>query len=354
MPSGAAIEMREVELETTRTSRSYRARLQCSLALFIEFLALCNVGATAWWRCEAATNQLLCEFIEHSRAIGRPIAYARHAILGVQTCHKHLRGHLYRAWQCLKSWQQTIPLNSRPPITVDLVRAIFAMSIAEALAASSGALEMVSFAVLVRVGFECLLRSGEIVKLLVGDIRLPQSRYEPRVAVVTLRDPKNRAAMGRFQFAMIRDTALVDWLIWITAGLGPHVRLWPGSAAKFGKTFKRIQARLGLERLGLTPGSLRPGGATKAFLEGMPIASLKYLGRWKVESSLEVYVQEAMAHLKTCTLSDNEHESLQALVQAADQQWSGPPTLPWTTLFHRAAQWRGLRLKAHTTAPSRN
>jgi hypothetical protein len=79
------------------------------------------------------------------------------------------------------------------------------------------------------------------------------------------------------------------------------------------------------------------------FLKGMPIASLKYAGRWRVESSLEAYVQEAMAHLKAISLSDDLHYALHHLILASEPQWHAPPSTPWPSLFSRAMQWRGLQ-----------
>ena len=70
------------------------------------------------------------------------------------------------------------------------------------------------------------------------------------------------------------------------------------------KSFDIVLLRLGLGRFPLTPGCLRPGGATRLFLAGKAISSLKYAGRWRAETSLEVYVQEAMCHLASTEMSD--------------------------------------------------
>ena len=141
-----------------------------------------------------------------------------------------------------------------------IMRAFFVFSLAEALAASTDldTPSAFSFAILVRLGFHCLLRPAEILKLTAGDIRLPVSAYEPRRVVIRLMDPKNRSSLGCFQFVMVDDEGLVGWLHWYLSGVNESVKLWPGFSAQFSKRFRHTLARLGLQRLPITPGCLRP------------------------------------------------------------------------------------------------
>jgi integrase len=188
----------------------------------------------------------------------------RKAILSIQSVRRELRGKLGRCWDCIKAWQ----FETAPPRPEDLDRAFFAFTIAEGLAATKDRDVLAHFAIalLIRVGFECLLRPGELLKLKVKDLRLPRSQYEPPVCVVTLRDAKNKSSLGRFQFAMFTDPSLVAWLAWFTADFPGELHLWPDSSGKFSKHLNRVLLRLGLGRLPLTPGCLRPGGATRLFL----------------------------------------------------------------------------------------
>ena len=61
-----------------------------------------------------------------------------------------------------------------------------------------------------------------------------------------------------------------------------------------------------------------------------------------MESSLEVYIQEAMSHLCVCELDDREFEALSSLITAGSAQWIQPPSHPATHFFDRRAQWRGI------------
>ena len=112
------------------------------------------------------------------------------------------------------------------------------------------------------------------------------------------------------------------------------------SHSKFSKHFTHTLSALGLERLPLTLGCLRAGGATAAYLNGVALNDLKFRGRWRQETSLEIYVQEAMSHLCAC-LTDDEHHALSTLNSASTFQWSNPPSIPWTDVSPRGLQWRG-------------
>ena len=258
-----------------------------------------------------------------------------------KTAFRDLKGKLGRCWECLQSWQLKLPLKSCRPIPEELVNGMFLMGVAQGVLAGPRALDFWSAAMLVRVGFHCLFRPGEICKLIVGNLHFPRTSWNTQMCVVRLRDPKNRTSLGRFQCSLSREVSIVRWLRWYTEGCDAHTKLWPSSITKFSKVFKPLLGFLGLERLALTTASLRPGGATKAFVEGMSISNLKYLGRWRVEHSLETYIQEAMCQLMSSSLTDCEQSALHTLLSSCSDQLDSPPSRHWSVFCSRAAQWRG-------------
>ena len=168
-------------LEKTRTSKAYRATLEVALAQLLLWVATTSWAVIDWMSDATKCNQVLCEYVEKlHRGSGKQVS-ARNTILSVQAVRRELRGKLGRCWDCIKAWQLETPLKSRVPMPEDLVRAFFAFAIAEGLAATKDRelLTHFAFALLIRVGFECLLRPGELLKLKVKDLRLPRSRYEP-------------------------------------------------------------------------------------------------------------------------------------------------------------------------------
>ena len=75
------------------------------------------------------------------------------------------------------------------------------------------------------------------------------------------------------------------------------------SANTFARRFGDIMLALHIPKGTYTPASLRPGGATWDYLNGLPIGNLKFRGRWAAESSLEHYIQECVAYLDFENLS---------------------------------------------------
>ena len=71
-------------------------------------------------------------------------------------------------------------------------------------------------------------------------------------------------------------------------GLKPHA---------FRRKFDAIIAELGLESLGLTPASLRAGGATERHLQREPIADISWLLRHADLATTRHYIQSAAAML---------------------------------------------------------
>ena len=164
--------------------------------------------------------------------------------------------------------------------------------------------------------------------------------------MICINNPKNRQFMGKVQFTMIRDMATQRWLAWALGDLPPGCKVWPSSQPTFSRIFKTVLKALNLERLRLSPGSLRPGGTTHGFRLGVPVANLKHAGRWASESSLAVYIQECMAHLVHNSLSAADVSALQCLEASLPAFWDRPPSAPWQTLFLRARQWKVLQKAA--------
>ncbi len=94
---------------------------------------------------------------------------------------------------------------------------------------------------------------------------------------------------------------------------------------------------LGLSSLRLTPSSLRAGGATYLFAQGLELGRLKFRGRWASLTTLEHYVQEASASLVLLSLPPDQVCRLEAIARAGSK-FEEPPTVPWTALFSRARQ----------------
>eukprot|EP00973_Karenia_brevis_P035499 4893069-Karenia_brevis.AAC.1 len=66
------------------------------------------------------------------------------------------------------------------------------------------------------------------------------------------------------------------------------------------------------------------------------------MGRWAVQSSLAIYVQEAMAFLVEANIDAATWAQLQKISVDSRCVWRHAPQLPWHFWFARRQQWRSL------------
>ena len=107
-----------------------------------------------------------------------------------------------------------------------------------------------------------------------------------------------RRLAGRRETVAIDDPQLVWLCTKIYAAQPPTVKLWPFAKHWFGRAFKLLAAHFGLaegDGVGITPASLRSGGATHLVDSDVPLDRIRWIGRWASQKMLEVYVQEIAA-----------------------------------------------------------
>ena len=123
-------------------------------------------------------------------------------------------------------------------------------------------------------------------------------------------------AMGRIQAVVINNAAAIRWTRHYQARCGKAELLMPGGRNKFVQLLK-----WSLELLGVvgnyTPAGFRAGGATHYFTEGMDIARLRVLGRWRNILTLDHYIQEAAAAISEYELGEYTQTRLSAFVRQA-------------------------------------
>ena len=337
----------ETFLGRSRISDVHRERLEKGLMLFTEWLAL-QLDKNRWLTSWEATNQIAANFVQHLFVNHYSHTHAKYALLGIQHKWKWLRHKLERPWASLKSWQLKVGSKSRIPINLDIVKAMFATSLAWALEEPRLAYLFIPLAIMIRLGFDCCLRVGELLALKLEDIVLPRCSSIASVAFVAIRNPKNRGALGLEQYSTFDAPELICWVRWFTAGMMKGAKLWPSSPFSFRQSFARVLKRMGLENLKLVPSGLRAGGCTHLHLvKRIDIPALRYKLRHKSETALASYMQEAVSALTYLQLSEAEQELI-AIVEASAAVWNNPPKLPWPSLFSRWKQTVALQSRKHT------
>eukprot|EP00973_Karenia_brevis_P012327 1674518-Karenia_brevis.AAC.1 len=142
-----------------------------------------------------------------------------------------LKKRLQRPWDALKSWRSRMPTSHRTPITEELLRAMFIYSLERGFGSNRCSFWWFCFAVLIRIGFFALLRPGELTQLRREDVGICDDPTGTKVAVLIIRQPKNRASLGMTQCAVVRDACSVRWLEWFIQGVPNSCKLWISNGA---------------------------------------------------------------------------------------------------------------------------
>ncbi len=112
---------------------------------------------------------------------------------------------------------------------------------------------------------------------------------------VCIENPKTRRVGGRIQHVVIKDLSTIAWAQWLVGDLPDDAPLFTMSGPVLRRRFQELVVAGGSENLKFTPAGLRAGGATFLYVGGISVNRLRLVGRWRVVSSLEHYVQEAAA-----------------------------------------------------------
>ena len=232
----------------------------------------------------------------------------------------------------MRGWKSLKKTRPRVPVTWRITQALILTALARGSEESGLAREVWWAAGLAFwLAFECLLRPGEALKLLVQDLIFPEEGDEEQALVVIIRDPKTKR-IWQTQFVLCKDGSLIAWLAWWCSDRKPTSRLFPLSRSSWSNMLVRASHSLGLSGCRFTPASFRSGGATHRFKIQENLPRLQYHGRWRVARTLEHYLHEAFSALIMLTLSADSKKCLEVVLSAV-HRLSAPPRKPVVLLL---------------------
>ena len=249
---------------------------------------------------------------------------------------KSWRGSLQEPWCAVRLWKELTPASNHAPAPAVAVRA------AMTLALQWGwILECLGLGLM----FLGMLRPAEWFNLDVRDI-LTQATLlaDSPVLFLRIRAPKMRWLSARREFVRVDDmcfTAFVEALLPFLAP-GP---LWPLRPLDFRRRLDALFRELRVP--GLTPASLRAGGATHLFMTTQDMEPVRWKGRWQSLRTVEHYVQEIHCISVLQNMSPTLRDRLAAFAAAAAGSLRGTAA----SLVARAAA--GEALEPHPAAPFR-
>ena len=221
------------------------------------------------------------------------------ALQGLGEKRYNLLGQLNPVWRVVTSWERGEPVEMRTPIPFTAWRAMLVTAVIWRWYACG---------VLLGIGFHCLLRPGELLLLTWGDIMLDACSHGLDGSGA---GPKTRFSGGRIQHVLI----LCRWLCWYIGAVrkvfAPKStdRIFPFAYSCFLARWNELLFALSLPRA-CTPSSLRAGGTTHFHRSGAAREWIRLRGRWRVATSLEHYVQEAVAWLLQNQLGEKAKDNI--------------------------------------------
>eukprot|EP00971_Amphidinium_carterae_P347077 6488902-Amphidinium_carterae.4 len=206
---------------------------------------------------------VLGDYLEFFWTEGHGKAKAANVLCAMQFRFVYLKNHLQWPWRLYSAWQRLeLPLRA-VPLSVELLQAFCGHLLFAGVP---------RLALMLAVGFHCLLRPNELSHARVRDIRF-YSRQQ--LAEVTLHHTKG--APHGSQSVMVDDPQTLFWLRSVLRHLRPtDLHSWH-----------------------IRPHSIRRGGATYHYSVAQNLDLLTTRGRWKQVKTARVYLDQAAADLPT-------------------------------------------------------
>ena len=213
----------------------------------------------------------------------RPGSDLRDTLLGVQDRFGFCRPALVASWRVVRTWERLDPSEARTPLPHSVLLACKAIALAW---------NWPRVALLLHLGFFCLLRPGELFALRRGDILLNTTAAGVDW-LIRIAKSKSWSRSAKSQYAKLDAAQSCEFCVHFVGNMSPSVRLWPASPSAFAARLQAVVKAATSRPVPFTPGSLRTGGATWLFLEWREdLPRLCWRGRWKDIQTLWHYIQE--------------------------------------------------------------
>jgi hypothetical protein len=232
---------------SARTLRSYRKALS-------SFLVYLSAVGIAFPRTAEAIDAEASEYINYLYQNGDSLTEAGHFVSALKRFVPQMRRCLHLSSQLYSNWSRTIVPSRATPFTLPILRGM-------AAAAVKGGRPDVAAVLL--IGFSCFLRTGEMVALKVGDVKV----FSNGSYLVRLPATKTSARKRAMESVFTEDSRLCGILSSLLSGREPSERILRCSVFEFRKYFQELLELLGIGNSGFAPYSIRRGGATAFFLK---------------------------------------------------------------------------------------
>ena len=274
-------------LKSQMISTQIQERYAAAVLHVLTFLKDMRSGSLSWDNFDES----ICAWIEFAYSDGEHKSLVNFALAGLQFYLPACVGKLKQAWRLAKVWQRLEPPLRVLPLSPLLV------------AAFAGACVQMSFipeAAALLVGFDCMLRSGELYNLRQKDITFLRDK-----AVLCLGRSKAGKRTGANEMVVVESQLAVRWLREACTMIHPGDRLLFRGERFFRKLFYALLEFFQVQGF-VTVYSLRRGGATWNFLFHGSMEKTLLRGRWSSTSTARIYLQDSAATVSHLQLSADQ------------------------------------------------
>ena len=254
----------------SKTLRSYGVALE----RFLQFVDSEELKISSTSSLDYALGEYLnCMFWD-----GDSASAGGHVLSGIKRFYPQLKMKLPTASQYFRNWQRIHRPERAVPLSWPLLKSMAGLCLT---------LDYPGVALMLYVGFVCLLRTGEMMSLQCLHLLPHQSR--PEVTVIV---PFAKTSNGNPQVLQFTDFYLWKLTQSVKRSSDPAKFLWVGSPAGFRLFWKQLLVTLGFHPGDYTPYGIRRGGATWYFLETQSMDATLLRGRWTMAKTARQYIDD--------------------------------------------------------------
>jgi integrase len=257
--------------------------------LFVDWLEMHG----AWPTELGGYDDLVCEYLEELWEQGQPKALGGNTLSALQHFAPGLKGKLVAAWRLYGAWSKSeIPLRA-PPMLKDVMLG---------LAGKAYLLGQPRVGICIVLGFQALLRTGELCSLKVRDVR-----FGTATALLHLGFTKSGHRRGEEETVICDDPVVVAELRRLLAGLPGEETVLGVAGPRFRVIFASLVSGLTMPHARLyRPYSLRRGGATFLYEVSSSLSAVTTRGRWSSSQTARQYINQASAEAQRQTLGPRD------------------------------------------------
>ena len=274
-----------IHLDDAALTYKTQVRYYSALKKMVKFVELA--------KSEDHLDALLCRWIRKMWRCGEPLLTIGDGLSALHFFQPWTRRKIPHSWKLFAVWRKIEVPSRAPPLTWSLVGS---------MASYEWEQQNYEMAVLLLVGFHCLLRTGEMLSLTAADVALGTE-----AAVLSLKGTKTGLRHNADEAISVTDTVVLEFLRTLVLSrkdLGTMaLPLWSKTAAQFRSRFKTLCELMGLQQFSFRPYSLRRGGATALFQQSNSMELALIRGRWESSRVARLYISDGLSFIPSIKLS---------------------------------------------------